>query len=82
MVKSAFHITFKRKFSKIKDKTIKDKLLKSFLRLRDQPESGKPMKYSRKGTREIYVGSYRLAYSYSKKEDKIILLNLYHKDEQ
>nr|AAU82856.1 hypothetical protein GZ1D1_43 [uncultured archaeon GZfos1D1] len=40
------------------------------------------MKYARKGTRELYVGSFRLSYAYLKDEDKIIFLDLYHKDEQ
>jgi mRNA-degrading endonuclease RelE of RelBE toxin-antitoxin system len=40
------------------------------------------MRYKRKGTRELYVGSFRLAYSYSINEDEIIFLELYHKDEQ
>jgi len=40
------------------------------------------MKYSRKGTRELYVKPYRISYSYIQHESKIIFLNLYHKDEQ
>ena len=48
----------------------------------DNPEIGKPMKYERKGTREVYVGSYRLAYAFIIEEDKLIFLDFYHKDEQ
>jgi len=40
------------------------------------------MKYERKGTREVYVGSYRLAYAFIIEEDKLIFLDFYHKDEQ
>jgi mRNA-degrading endonuclease RelE of RelBE toxin-antitoxin system len=46
------------------------------------PESGKPMRYSRKDTREARVHPFRLSYLYTKDEDKIVLLDLYHKDEQ
>jgi len=40
------------------------------------------MKYNRKGTREVYVGSFRISYAYSVKEEIITLLDFYHKDEQ
>ena len=40
------------------------------------------MRFARKGTREVYVGSFRLSYAYLKEEGKIIFLDLYHKDEQ
>ena len=48
----------------------------------NNPEVGKPMKYVRKGTREVYIGSFRLSYAYINEENKIIFLDLYHKDEQ
>ena len=48
----------------------------------EKPEIGKPMRHDRKGTREVYVGSYRLAYTYFEKEDVIVFLELYHKDQQ
>jgi hypothetical protein len=40
------------------------------------------MKYARKGTREIHLGSFRLAYFYSLNDEKIIFLELYHKKKQ
>ena len=40
------------------------------------------MRFYRKGTREVYISPYRLSYAYLKEEDKIIFLDLYHKDEQ
>ena len=67
---------------KIKDGIIKEQVKKQIKKMLDNPEIGKPMRYARKGTRELYIGSFRLAYSYLKKEQKIILLDLYHKDEQ
>lgn len=82
MVKVSFHPSFKRLFSKIKDKNLKERIIKQLVKIKENPEIGKPMKYSRKGTRELYIDPFRLSYMYIKKEDKIILLDLYHKDEQ
>ena len=82
MVEAVFHPSFKRSFSKIKTKAVKKKLIKQFQKIKDNPEIGKPLKYGRKGTREVYVSPYRLSYLYVAKEDKIIFLDLYHKDEQ
>jgi len=82
MVTISFYPSFEKLFSKIKESAIKEKLIKLFYKIRDNPEIGKPMMYNRKGTREVYVGSYRLSYVYSKDEGEIIFLDLYHKDEQ
>lgn len=43
---------------------------------------GKPMRYDRKDTREVYVNPFRLAYSYDKSTEILYLLEVYHKDEQ
>ncbi len=82
MVDAVFHPSFKRLFSKNKTKAVKKKLIKQFQKIREDPEIGKPMKYGRRGTREVYVASYRLSYKYVEEEDKILFLDLYHKDEQ
>ncbi|NPV51051.1 MAG: type II toxin-antitoxin system RelE/ParE family toxin [Candidatus Methanofastidiosum sp.] len=82
MVKVKFHPSFKKIFSKIKDKSLKERILKQIIKIKDNPEFGKPMKYARKGTREIYVAPYRLSYIYDENEATIILLDLYHKDDQ
>lgn len=82
MVVAIFHPSFQKIFSKIRDESTKEKIIKQFVKIRDNPETGKPMKYSRKGTREAYIGSYRLSYMYLKEEEKVIFLDIYHKDEQ
>ncbi|MBN2368244.1 type II toxin-antitoxin system RelE/ParE family toxin [Candidatus Woesearchaeota archaeon] len=82
MVIVAFDESFKKLFSKIKNNQIKEKLFKQIEKLKDNPEAGKPMRFGRKGTRELYIHPYRLSYAYLKEEDKIILLDLYTKDEQ
>ena len=82
MVTVAFNPSFERVFSKIKDKSLKERIIKQFSKIRDNPETGKPMRYARKGTREVYINPFRLSYIYLKEEEKIVFLDLYHKDEQ
>ena len=82
MVKAIFHPSFQKAFSKIKDNGLKEKIFQQFLQIRENPEIGKPMKYSRRGTREVYIQPFRLSYIYLMEEEKILFLELYHKDEQ
>jgi len=81
MVIISFDEHFKRIFSKL-DKSIKEKVIKQIEKLKENPEIGKPMRFIRKNTKEIYISSFRLSYFYIKEQSKIILLDLYHKDEQ
>jgi mRNA-degrading endonuclease RelE of RelBE toxin-antitoxin system len=48
----------------------------------ENPNVGKPMRYQRKGTRELYMKPFRLSYLYNSQEDVIIFLELYHKKHQ
>lgn len=73
---------FIRIFSKIKDAAVKERITAQVKKILAAPEIGKPMRYARKGTRELYVSPFRLSYAYQKEEDKLIFLDLYHKDEQ
>ncbi len=73
---------FLKKISKIKDNSFKDKIIKQAEKIINSPEIGKPMRYDRRETREIYIMHYRLAYAYDKKKNKLIFLEIYHKDEQ
>ena len=82
MVNVDRHPQFAKIFEKIKDNVLKEKVKKQIEKIIENPEIGKPMMYNRKGTREIYIPPFRLSYVYIKVEDKIILLDLYHKDEQ
>lgn len=82
MVNVAFHPNFQKTFSKIKAIALKEKIIKQFIKIRDNPEVGKPMRYNRKGTREVYIPPCRLSYLYLKNKNKIIFLDLYHKDKQ
>jgi len=71
---------FLKLISKIKDNLLKDKIKKQIEKIIQNPELGKPMRYSRKGTREVYISPYRLAYTFL--ENKLVFLKLYHKDYQ
>ncbi|MBU0628375.1 MAG: type II toxin-antitoxin system RelE/ParE family toxin [Nanoarchaeota archaeon] len=80
MVEVIFDPNFKKDFKKIKDRSIKEKIIKQVSKIKDNPEIGKPMRFDRKGSRELYVSPWRLSY---KVEGNIVyILALYHKDEQ
>ncbi len=82
MLEVVYEPDFLRKICKIKDNTIKEHVKKQIKKILENPETGKPMRYDRKGTRELYIKLFRLSYSYIKHENKIILFDFYHKDEQ
>ncbi len=73
---------FLKKLSKINPQSVKEQIKNQVEKIIENPLVGKPMRYSRKGTREIYILPYRLAYAYFHEEDKLIFLDIYHKDEQ
>jgi mRNA-degrading endonuclease RelE of RelBE toxin-antitoxin system len=80
VVEVLFDEYFKKNFQKIKDSALKEKIIKQISKIKDNPETGKPMKYSRKGTRELYIPPFRLSYYFEK--ETVYILDLYHKDEQ
>ena len=80
MVEVIFDPEFKRKFKKLKDRSLKTKIIKQIQKIKENSNIGKPMKYSRKGTRELYISPYRL--SYKVENEFIYILDLYHKDGQ
>jgi mRNA-degrading endonuclease RelE of RelBE toxin-antitoxin system len=81
MVEIRFDKKFKKLFSKLDD-FMKQKIIKQIGKVSENPEIGKPMKYGRKGTRELYVGSFRFSYVFVKEENVIYVLDLYHKNKQ
>ena len=80
MVRVSFSSRFEKIIRKIKERKFKERVMKQIIKIKENPEVGKPMENVRKGTRELYISPYRLSYSY--KDNKVIILNLYHKDEQ
>lgn len=82
MVEVIWTQNFKEFFSKIKDNLMKEKIIKQIEKIKTNPEAGKPMRYGRKGTREVYIKPFRLSYSYLPQENLIYILELYHKKKQ
>ncbi len=82
MVAIVYSPDFERRIKKLKDAALKEAVKNQILKIIANPEAGKPMKYARKGTRELYVAPFRLSYAYLKEENKVVILSLYHKDEQ
>lgn len=82
MVRIDFDEHFKRTVSKIKEASIRERIENLIFKIKENPEIGKPMKHNRKGTRELYLPPFRLSYAYDKRNQIVVILNLYHKDKQ
>ena len=80
MVTVIFDPEFEKNFRKIKDSSVKEKIITQISKIKDNPEVGKPMRYERKGTMELYISPFRL--SYKLEGDTVYILALYHKDLQ
>ena len=80
MVKIFYDKEFKKAVKKIKDSSIKEQVKKQIKKIVETPEIGKPMRFARKGTREVYIKPFRIPYAYF--DDKILFLAIYHKDKQ
>ena len=62
MVKVDFAKSFKKKVSKL-NQSYRDKIEKQVKKIGENPEIGKPMKYEKKETRELYIKPFRLSYN-------------------
>ena len=72
---------FMREIKRI-DKSYLERVEKLIIKIIENPEIGKTMRYARKGTREVYLGPFRLSYAYNLSTEILTFLDLYHKDEQ
>ncbi len=82
MVNLVYAPRFKKHFSKIKDLSLKSILLKQIRKIKHNPTIGKPLRYSRKSTRELYLKPFRISYSYNPSNNEVYMLDVYHKDQQ
>lgn len=82
MVDISFDPAFSKQISKISDSLLKERILKQIGKIRADPEVGKPMMHTRKGTREVRIPPFRLSYVYSRQLDSVEILEIYHKNEQ
>ena len=78
-----FNPKFESDYSRrIKSNDWKKKIRVQIKKIICDPNIGKPMRNVRKGTREVYLDSYRIAYFYSKDNELLAFLRIYHKDKQ
>ena len=82
MVNVVFDPTFQKQIAKLGDALLLERVKKQIRRIVRDPEIGKPMMHSRKGTRDVRVPPFRLSYAYVPSENLIEFLEIYHKDEQ
>jgi len=82
MVSVAYHPHFGKTVRKIRDAGLKERVKQQILRIVEDPFVGKPMRYYRRQTREVYIPPFRLSCCYDRGDDTIVFLALYHKDEQ
>ena len=82
MVTVAYGLHFEKTIRKIRDREIKNAKKTQIVKIVNNPSIGKPLRYSRKQTREVYIPPFRLSYRYDKRTDTLVFLSLYHKDEQ
>lgn len=78
MVEVVFSASFEKEFKKIRHATVKEHILKQVEKIVENPELGKPLRYSLKGERTIYVKPYRIIYAYNK--ESITFLVFEHRD--
>ena len=71
MVEVRFDKKFTVIFSKIRDKMLRTKIEKQIRKIIKNPEVGKPMRNTRKGTRELYIKPFRLSYEYLMNENLV-----------
>ena len=82
MVEIIFDDKFQNTFNKIKDNILKKKIKNQIKKIIKNPEVGKPMRNTRKGTRELYISPFRLSYKYHVEKDIVEILDMYHKKKQ
>jgi len=81
MVTVAYHPHFEKTIRKINDAQLKERVKQQIVKVINDPSTGKPMRYCRKQTREVYP-PFRLSCWFDKRKDTLVFLALYHKDEQ
>jgi mRNA-degrading endonuclease RelE of RelBE toxin-antitoxin system len=66
-----FSEEFRNEFSKIKDKSVRIKVIKHIKKLAELPESGKPLSHELKGHRSVRIPPFRIVYRLEK--ERIII---------
>ena len=82
MVTVAYGPHFEKTIRKIRDHELKERVKTQIVKIVNNPSIGKPKRYSKKKTREVYIPPFRLSYLYDKRNGTLVFLSLYHRDEQ
>jgi addiction module RelE/StbE family toxin len=69
---------FKRDVKKIKDRLVQERIKKLILKIKDNPECGKPLSHGLAGLRSIRLPPFRIIYEI--KADTIILWKFEHRE--
>lgn len=72
-----FSNEFKKIYEKIKDKNLRNKIIKQILKLKQSPLSGKPLKNDFKNHRTIRVSPFRIIYKIEK--NKLLFVTFEHR---
>ena len=79
MVRVIYSKEFEQDVKKVRDKSVKERMIKQVEKILKNPEIGKPLRYNLKGERSVCVSPYRLVYALV--DDKIFLLRFRHRDD-
>ncbi len=66
-----FSEQFRKDYKRIKDHSLREKIIKSITKLKELPESGKPLRHELKGHRRLVIKPFRIVYRLER--DKIII---------
>lgn len=67
-----FESLFRKRVKEIKSESLKLKVKKQIAKVVENPNIGKPLRYSRKRTREVYIPPFRLSYLYLENKGKVV----------
>lgn len=72
---------FRRRFKDLtkKDKPLRERVIKSIEKLKENPYAGKPLSYDLAGLRSLRVGKYRIIYKIDEENKIIYLISIGHR---
>jgi len=70
MLNVSYDENFLDSIRKIRDTGLKRRIIKQVEKIIENPSIRKPMRYVRKGTRELYISPYRISSAYIKNQKK------------
>jgi len=74
-----FSLEFKKQYNKVRDKSLREKLIKHISKLKQDPSSGKPLKHELKNSRSIRMPPFRIIYKIE--NNKIIIVTFGNRED-